>query len=162
MPLEVIQGDHNIGIHNGSADHGLFHIFAAPHRHGNLVGALESVRDDYMAAGGIGRKAIDIGGFQVIQRIFPGTDIHGVGIGEEGFAAQILNEIHHHPGIARAQIGHVAQFTEMDLNGHIFVLEVDLIHPRRQQQPCQLLGNGLAAGRAEGSKIYLGCHKKTS
>ena len=160
MPLEVAQGDDDVGIHHRPANHGLVHIFAAPDGNGHIVGALQTVGNNHMAAGGVGGEAVEIGGFQVIQGVFPGADIHGVGIGQEGLAAQILYEIHHHPGIAGAQIGHIAQLTEVNLDGNILALEVDLIHPGGQQQPCQFLGQGFAAGGAEIGKINLGCHKK--
>ena len=136
--------------------------FAAAYRHGHLVSALQAIGNNHMAAGGIGGEAIDIGRLQMIQCVLAGADIHGVGIRQKGLAAQILDQIHHHPGIAGTQIGHVAQLAKVDLNGHILVLKIDFVHPRRQQQPCQLLGNGLPAGGTEGRKINLGCHGNSS
>ena len=94
----------------------------------------------------------------MVQGIFPGADIHGVGVGQEGLASQLLHQIHHHPGIAGTQMGHIAQFAKVDLDGHILVLEIDLIHAGRHDQPGQLLGQGLAGAGTEIGEINLGCH----
>ena len=158
MALEVVQGDDNIGIHNGPADFCRFHILAAHHRHVYIVGALQAVGNEDMAAGGVGGKAVQVSSFQVIQGVFPGADVHGVGIGEERLAAQILYQIHDDPGVAGTQMGHVAQFAKVNLNGHKFVLEVDLIHAGAQAQPGQFLGQCLRCTGAEIGKINFGCH----
>ena len=91
MALEMVQGNNNVRIHNGPANHGVLHIFAAPHRHGHLVGALQAIGNDYVAAGGIGGEAIEIGRLQMVQGVFPGAHIHGIGIRQEGLAPQILD-----------------------------------------------------------------------
>lgn len=54
VPLEVVEADDDVRVHDGPADLGLLHIFAARHRHQRLVGALEAVGDDDLAAGGKG------------------------------------------------------------------------------------------------------------
>ena len=55
-------------------------------------------------------------------------------------------------------MGHVAQFTKVNLNGNKFVLEVDLIHAGAQAQPGQFLGQCLRCTGAEIGKINFGCH----
>ena len=158
VTLEVVQGDDDVGIHDGTADHGVFHILAALDGDGHLVGALQAVTDDHMAAGGIGGEAVEVSGLDVIQGILPGADIHGVAVRQEGLAAQLLHKIHHHPGIAGAQMGHVAQLTKVNLDGNVLVLEIDLIHSGGHNQPGQLLGQRLGSAGAEIGEINLGCH----
>ena len=52
---------------------------------------------------------------------------------------QILDDIHQHARIIRPQIGEVSRLAEMHLDRDKFILEVDLINARRQNQPRQLL-----------------------
>ena len=94
----------------------------------------------------------------MVQGVLPGADVHGIAVGEEGLAAQVLDDVHQHPGIAGAQMGHVAQLTEVDLDGYELILEVDLIDAGGENQPGQLLGQRLGRAGAEVGKINLGCH----
>ena len=94
----------------------------------------------------------------MIQGILPGANIHGIGIGEEGLAPQLLDDIHQHPGVAGPEMGHVAQLTEVNLDGDKLVLEIDLINTGGENQPGQLLGQGFGRAGAEIGKINLGCH----
>ena len=64
------------------------------------------------------------------------------------------------PGIAGAQMGHIAQFAEMDLDGYEFILKIDLIDAGGEDQPGQLLGQGLRSAGAEVGEINLGCHER--
>ena len=91
----------------------------------------------------------------MIQGILPGAHVHGVGIGEEGLAPQFLDDVHQHPGVAGPQMGHVAQLTEVDLDGHELILEVDPVNSGGHNEPGQLLGQSLAVCGAEIRKIYL-------
>ncbi len=98
----------------------------------------------------------------MVQSIFPRADVHGVGIGEEGLAAQILDEVHQHPGITGPQMGHVAQLAKVNFDGNEFVFEVNLVHAGAEHQPSQFLGQGLGSAGAEVGKIDFGCHGNTS
>ena len=51
MPLKVGEADENIGIHNGAANLGFLDIFTVRDGHIGLVGALEAIGDDDLAAG---------------------------------------------------------------------------------------------------------------
>ena len=84
----------------------------------------------------------------MVQGIFPGADVHGVGIGQEGLAAQVLDDVHDDPGIAGTQVSHIAQLAEVDLDGHEFALEIDLVNACGQDQPGQLLGQGFVISGA--------------
>ena len=142
MPLEVVQGDDDVGIHDGSADPGGLGVLAAFHGDRYIVGALQTVGDQHMAAGGEGGEAVEVCGFQMIQSVLPGAYIHGVGVGEEGLASQILHQIHDDLGVVGADVGQVAQFTEVDLDGNELVFEIDLVEAGGHDQPSQLLGQG--------------------
>lgn len=52
VALEVGQRDKHIRVHDGLSDFGLLDVFAALNRHIRFVRALQTVRDDDMAAGG--------------------------------------------------------------------------------------------------------------
>ncbi len=87
MALEMVQRDDDIRIHDCPADKGFLHILAANHGNGYLVGALQTVGNEDVSAGGVGGKAVEIGSLDMVQRVLPGTDVEGVGIGQEGLAA---------------------------------------------------------------------------
>lgn len=103
MALKVREADHDIGIHECLADLGLVHVLAALDRNERLVGTLESVGDDDLAARGIRGKAILVGGVDVLERIFAATHIERVAVGKEGLAAQLLHDIRNGAGIVGAQ-----------------------------------------------------------
>ena len=158
VPLEVVQGDDDIRVHNGPADIGLFHIFAAVDGHGHIVGALQTVGNQHMGAGGVGGEAVEIGGFQMIQSILPGADVQCVGIGEEGLAPQILDDVNEDTGVAAAQVSHVPQLAEVNFDGHKLVLKINLVDSGGEDQPGQLLGQGFGCTGAEVGKVYLRGH----
>ena len=97
----------------------------------------------------------------MIQRVFAGAYVHGVAVGEEGLAAQILDDIHQHPGVAGAQMRHVAQFAKVNFNGYVLVLEINPVNTGSENQPGQLLGKRLRRAGAEVGKVNLGCHKES-
>ena len=57
MALKVREADHDVGIHECLADLGLVHVLAALDRDECLVGTLEAVGDDDLAARGVRSKA---------------------------------------------------------------------------------------------------------
>ena len=162
MALEVVQGNDDVCIHDSSADLGFLHIFAAGDADEDLICALQAVGNDHMAAGGVGHEAVLVGGFQMIQSVLPGTDIQGVRVGQEGLTAHILNEIHNGPGIAGTQVGHVALLAEVDLDGCILTLKIDLTHAGGHGQPRQLLGKGFCVVGAKIGEINFGFHGVSS
>ena len=158
MALEMVQRDDDIRIHNGTADFRAFDILAACYGDIHIVRTLQAVADDDMAAGGIGGKAVEVGSFQMVQGIFPGTDVHGIAVGEEGLAAQILDNIHQNPGIAGTQVGHIAQLAKVNLNGDKLVFKIDLVDTGGENQTGQLLGQRLGSTGAEICKINFRGH----
>ena len=58
MALEMAQGDDDIRIHDGPADEGLLDVHTVADGDGHLIGALQTVGDDHMAAGGEGGEAV--------------------------------------------------------------------------------------------------------
>ena len=154
MPLEVGQGDEHIGVHHGAADFGLLHILAAFHGNGHLVVALQAVGDDDVAAGGIGGEAVDIRGFQMIQRIFAAADIQGVAVGQEGLAPLAFHQIGHGFGPVGPEVSHIARLSEVHFDGYIFAVHVNVTKTGGHHQTGQLLGKVLPpCGAAEICKI---------
>ena len=165
MALEVGQGNKNIRVHHSPADFGLLHIFAAFHRDLHLIVALQSVGNDDVAAGGIGGEAVDIGGFQVIQSVFPTAHIQRVAVRQEGLAALALHQIYHHLGPVGTQIGQVPRLTKVHLDGDELTIHVDVAETGGHHQTGQLLGKILPpAGTAEIREIHLCffCHVPNS
>ena len=157
MPLEVRQGDEDVGIHDGAADFGFLYISAAFHRDQGLIGAFQTVGNDHMAAGGEGRKAVGVGCVHVVQGIFASADIQGVAVGQERFAAQFFDDLDHHGGVVGPQVSQVAGFTKMDLDGGKFVVEINLPDAGGFDQPFQLLGQVLIERGTQVGKIYFRC-----
>ena len=62
----------------------------------------------------------------MIQRIFSGTDIQGVAVGQERLAAQLFHIVGHVLGKIGPQESQIAQFTEMNLDGNIFSGKIKL------------------------------------
>ena len=58
MPLEMVQRNDNIRIHDRPADMGNLAVLSAFNRHVNIVGAAYAVRYNVLTAGGKGGKAV--------------------------------------------------------------------------------------------------------
>lgn len=140
MALKVGQGDEYVGIHDSTADLGLFYELAAFNRHLCLVIAFQAVSNDDMASGLEGVKAVFIRRIHMIQRIFAAAYIQGVAVGQESFPAAFFYHIDNDLGIVRAQIRQVARFTEVDFDGSKFVLKIDVVETGTLDQASQLFG----------------------
>ena len=90
VPLEVGKGDKHIGVHDGAPDFCGLEQLAADNRHLDVVGALETVRDDDVTAGGEGGESVLVCGVDVIQRILAPADVQGVAVGQEGLPPSSL------------------------------------------------------------------------
>ena len=157
VALEVAQRDKHVGVHKGAADLGLLDVLAAFHGDIGLVGALETVGDDHMAAGGEGGEAVFVGGIQMLQSVFAAANIQGVGVGQEGLAAQFLDEIGQSLGVLGTEIGHVARLAHVQFDAGKLFVEINILDTRRNQQAAEFLGNILfSAGKI--GKIDLRCH----
>lgn len=108
MTLKVGEADRDVGIHERLANLGLMHVLATLDRDERLVGTLEAVGDDDLAARGVRGKAVLVGGVDVLERVFAATDVERVAVGEEGLAAQLLHDIGDGAGVVGAQKAQVA------------------------------------------------------
>ena len=157
VALEVGKADEHVRVHDGPADFGLLHVLAAFHGDQHLVGALQPVGDDHMAAGGVRVEAVDIGGLQVVQGVLPPAHVQRVAVRQEGLAPLGLDEVRHGPGPVGPEVGQVSRLAEVHLDGDEFVLHINLAEPGGHHQPGQLLGQVLPpAGAAEICEINLG------
>ena len=161
MALEVGQGHKHIRIHDGASDLGLLHQLTAGHRHIHLVVSLQPVGNDDLTAGGHGVKAVDHGAVHVIQRIFPPAHIQGIAVGKKRLSAPLLNKVRHGFRPVGPQVRQIARLTKMQLDGHKLVIEVDLAHTRRFQQPRQLLLQILTIVGAKIGKKYFRSHNSS-
>ena len=116
-----------------------------------------------MAAGGKRVVAIFIGRIDVIQRILAATNIERIAVRQKHLATLILDQIHHDFCVVGTQVGQIAGFAKMDLDGRILVIEIDTLqHAGLLDQARQLLGQVLTGSCTKIGKIYLGCHIITS
>ena len=127
MPLEVVERNDDIGVHDGAPDPRLLEQFAVRHRHGNIVGPLEAVADDDVTAGRVGRKSVEISGLDMFESVFPGADIEGIAVGEEGAAAALLDLVRDGAGEVGAQEREVARLAEVNFNRGETILKIDRI-----------------------------------
>ena len=58
MAFEMVQGDDDVRVHHRPANHRLLHVLAAIDRNRHLVGTLQAVGNDHVAAGGVGGEAV--------------------------------------------------------------------------------------------------------
>ena len=158
MALKVGEADHDIGVHESLTDLGLAHVLAALDRDERLVGALEAVGDDDLAARGIRGKTVLVGGIDVLERVFAATHIERIAVGEEGLAAQLLHDIRDGAGVVGAQKAQVAQLAKVNLDGDELVLKVDLLDTGVTDEALELVELALASMRAQVSEVHLsGC-----
>ena len=155
MPLEMAQGNEHIGVHDRPADLGLLHIDAALHRDLHIVGALEAVSNDDLAAGAEGRETVLIGGVHMLQGVLAPAHIERVAVGEEGQAAQALDHVGHYLGIIGTQEGQVARLPKMELDGHYLLLKINGVDPGGTNKALQLLEQIIPGLRPQIGKIDL-------
>ena len=153
MALEMVERDKDIGIHDRSADFGLLDILAV-NRYQRLVGALEAVGNQDMAAGGKGVEAVLIGAVQMVQRIFAAADIQGVAVGQEGSAAHFTNQINDNFCVVWAQVSQISRFTEVNFDCCKFVLKINLTNAGFDSQSAQLFGQIAAELYLHGGEVY--------
>ena len=156
MALKVREADHDIGIHERLTDLGLAHVLAALDRDERLVGALEAVGDDDLAARGIRGKTVLISGIDVLERVFAATHIERIAVGEEGLAAQLLHDICDGAGVVGAQKAQIAQLAKVNLDGDELVLKVDLLDTGVTDEALELVELALASMRAQVGEVHLG------
>ena len=142
------QGYEHIGVHDSPADLCGLYVFAAFHRDLHLVIALQTIANENVAAGGVGRKAVDISRFNVIQGVLAAADIQRVAVGQERLAALTLDQVHHDLGPVGTQISQVAGLTEVHLDGHIFAIHLDVAKAGSHHKTGQLLGQVFPPGGA--------------
>ena len=91
------------------------------------------------------------------------ADVERVAVGQEGTAAELLDEVGHGLGIVWPQIGQIAELAEVHLDGDEFILKIDLVHAGLQQKLAQLLLLVQAGMAAEVGEIYwTGVHNSAS
>lgn len=139
MAFEVAERNHDVRIHDGLTDLGFLYIGKIDGDKG-LIRTFQAVGYDDMASGLEGRKAVEIGGVHVIKRVLAATDIKGVAVSEKRFTAQFTHIICDNLRVLRTQMGKIAEFAEVNLNGSVLVLKMDLLKAGLFHKPVQLLG----------------------
>ncbi len=135
----MAQGDIHIGVHDGPSDLGRFNVFSTHHRDLHIVGTLQAVADDDLAAGGEGRKAVFIGSVHMLQGMLAAAYVEGVTVGEEGHAPSLLDKISHHLGVVGPQKAQIPRLAEVDLDADKFLFKINTAHPRLFHQAVELV-----------------------
>ena len=144
VALEVREGDHDVRVHEGVADLGLVHVLAVLHRDEGLVGALEAVGYDHLAAGGVRGEAVLVRAVDVLERVLATAHVERVAVREEGLAAQLLDHVGHGARVVGSQEAEVAQLAKVDLDGHELVLKVNLLDAGAADEALELVELALA------------------
>ena len=150
------QGDENVGVHDGPADLGLLHILAALNRDLHVVIAPEAVSDEDLASGGEGRKAVFIGGVQMLQGIFAPSRVKGVAVAQERDTAPFPDIVGHHPGVVGAEKGQISGLAKVHLDAHQLAFKVQRPQPRAVNEPAELVQLAGAHRHMEIRKINIG------
>ena len=153
VALGMRERDEDVGVHDGAADLRRAQVLAAADGHEVIVPALEPVGDDALGAGGHGRIAVEHGAVEMVERVGAAADIERVAVGEKRLAAERTHIVAHDARPVRAQIGHVARLTEVELDGDVLVLEIDLLKAGGLHEPAQLFECADLV-RAQIGKIY--------
>ena len=153
VALGMRERDEDVGVHDGAADLRRAQILAAADGHEVVIVALEPVGNDALGAGGHGRIAVEHGAVEMIERVGAAADIERVAVGEKRLAAERAHIVAHDARPVRAQIGHVARLTEVELDGDVLVLEIDLLKAGGLHEPAQLFERADLV-RAQIGKIY--------
>ena len=82
------------------------------------------------------------------------TRIQSVAVGEERLAAFALYIIADDLCVLLTQKCHVAPFAEVDLDGNVFILKIDLVYACRLDESFELCQSAVAALAAEICEIY--------
>ena len=109
-----------------------------------------------MAASLQWRESVEIGGVQMIERVFAAADIKSIAIGQENLPAEFADIIRNYSRILRAQIGQVTKLTEMNLDGGIAIRKADLFKAGSLQQSMKLLWQRLIGTGVEVCKKHFG------
>ena len=156
VPLEMGERDKDIRVHDRAADLGILHMDAARHGHLHVVGPLEAVGDDDLAAGRERAETVCCRRVQVVERVFSLSDIQRVAVCEEGLATRLSHEVGDDARIVGAQEAQVAGLPEMHLDRHELVREVHVGKTRLAAEPLQHLRAARLAMGAEVAPPHLG------
>ena len=153
VPLKVVERNKDIRVHDRLADLRFFDVLCARQRDDLLVEALETVRNDDLAAGGRDGKAVFRGGVEVLQRVLPTAGIEGVAVGQERFAALGADHVRNRARKVRAQKGEVARLAKVDLDGDKAIRKIDILNASALDEPLELNGQRVIVIRSEVCKI---------
>ena len=155
VAFEVRQRNEDVRIHHRAADQCGLTVLSVRHRHFDIIGSPQSVRDENLAAGRNRIEAVDIGAVQMLKRILAAARIKRVTVCQERNASVLLHDIRHGLRIIRPQIGEIAQLAEVHFDRHKLAVHVDLIDPGFPDQLLQLLRERYIQLRSEICKINL-------
>ena len=153
VALEVREGDDRVGVHERAADEGLLHVLAVREGDGHVVRALESVRDDHVAARGERREAVLVGGGDMVERVLAAAHVERVRVREERHPARRADGVHERLRPVRTEVREAAGLAEVGLDGGELSVEAELLEAGGFEEARELLLEVLRVGAAEVGEI---------
>ena len=92
----------------------------------------------------------------MVQGVLSAADVQRVAVRQEGLAAQSLDVIADRSRPVGTKIRQVARLTEVDLDGHEFAFEIDVLEAGLFHEALEFLQQALFAVGAQVGEVY-GC-----
>ena len=146
VSLEMCKADEDVGIHDGTANLGILDVFAILHWDFHVIRTAQAVADDDLAARRRRVETVEIRAVHMLQGMLAAARIKRVAVRQKRHAALLLDEVCHDFRILRTQICHVAELTEMHLDGHELAIHIDVLDTRCNAERLELL-HDIAANR---------------
>ncbi len=150
VALEMGHRNQGVRLYDLRADVGGFDVFSLQ-GDGPFGFAPQAIGDDQGRVHHAVGETIPDGGGQVAGRVAPGPGVEGVGVGEKRVAAQSLDGFHDLAEIEGTDEGGVAQFPEVEFDGHQIPFFKGVGDAGGFHQPAQF-GDQIFLGR--GPKIH--------
>ena len=125
VSLEVGHADDDVRVGNGCTDFGCRTIFAV-NGYFAVVGSFQSVGNDDLALGRDGVESVLHRTLQMVHGVGAAAVIEGVAVGQKRFGSVAAQQVGHACRIVGADVGQVARFAEVYLDGHKTVFQGQL------------------------------------
>ena len=137
VPLEMVERNDDVRVHHRAADLRGLHVAPARHGHLHVVRPLQAVGDEGVDPRDEGVVAVLVGRVEMVEGVLAPADVEGVAVGDEGLAAQFLDQVADRARVVRPQEGQVARLAEVQLHGHEAALEVEAAEAGLQHEFAQ-------------------------
>ena len=84
--------------------------------------------------GRVAGKAVLEGRAQMVIRVMPAAGVQGIGIGQKGLSAELPDQGRDDGRVGGTEIRHIPGLAEMDLEGRVFIVQVEIPESRLPQK----------------------------